>query len=61
MVGELREDLRQRLTGVLAGGDGGQLRVRMRQEQTDEFFARITRRTDYGYLFGFHHKKTPPD
>src|ERR1017187_8334152 len=33
----------------------------MRQEQTDEFFAGVTRRTDYGYLLGVHHKKTPPD
>ena len=29
MMGEFREDLRQRLPGVLAGGDGGQLRLRM--------------------------------
>src|ERR1035438_7061112 len=37
MMGELREDLRQRLAGVLARSGGGQFRVRMRQEQTDEF------------------------
>jgi hypothetical protein len=45
----------------LARGDGRQLRMRMRQEQANEFFAGVTRRTDYGYLFGLHNKKTPPD
>ncbi len=59
VMGELRKDLRQRLPGVLARGDGGQFRVRMRQEQAHEFFAGVTRRTDDGYLFGLHHKKKP--
>ena len=57
MVGELREDLRQRLPGVLARGDGGQFRVRMRQEQPDEFLARVPGRTDDGDLFAFIIKK----
>jgi hypothetical protein len=33
----------------------------MRQEQANEFFAGVTRRTDDGDLFAVYHKKTPPD
>jgi hypothetical protein len=39
MMRELREHLRQRLPGVLAGRNGAQLRVRMRQEQAHQFLA----------------------
>ena len=46
MTGELGEDLRQRLPGVLARGDGDQFRVGMVQQQPDEFFAGVTRRAD---------------
>jgi hypothetical protein len=41
MVGKFREDLRETLSGVLAGGDGGQFDMRMRKEQADEFFAGV--------------------
>ena len=54
MAGEFREHLRQRLPGVLARGDGHQFRVRMVQQQADEFFAGITRRADDGNFFRFH-------
>jgi len=61
MMGEAGEDLRQRPPGVLARGDGGEFNVRVRQEQADEFFARVSRGAHDGYWFGIHHKKTPPD
>ena len=53
MMGEFRKDLRQRLPGVLARGDGGQLGVRMRQQQPDQFLAGVTRRAHDGDFF-FH-------
>ena len=54
MAGELREDLRQRLPGVLARGDGDQFRVRMVQQQPDEFFAGVTGRADDGDFLHSH-------
>ena len=45
----------------VARGDGGEFNVRVRQEQADEFFARVSRGAHDGYWFGIHHKKTPPD
>jgi hypothetical protein len=57
MMGELREDLRQCLPSVLPRGDGGQLRVRMRQEQPDDFLAGVTRGAYDCDLFHNHNKK----
>ena len=53
MAGELWENLRERLPGVLARGDGDQFRVRMVQQQPDEFFAGVTGRADDGDFFVF--------
>jgi hypothetical protein len=57
MAREFGKDLRQRLPGVLARGDGNQFRVRMVQEQLHQNFAGVTRRTDDGDLFRFHFQK----
>ena len=54
MAGEFRENLRQRLPGVLARGHGHQFRVRMVQQQPDEFLAGVTGRADDGNFFRFH-------
>ena len=54
MAGEFWENLRQRLAGVLARGDGGQFRVRMRQQQAHQFLAGITGGADDAD-FHFHH------
>ena len=54
MAGEFRKNLRQRLPGVLARGDGDQFRVRMVQQQLHEDFAGVTGRTDDGDFFRFH-------
>ena len=51
-MGEAREDLGDSLAGVLAGGDGGQLGMRMSEEQADKFLAGITGGADDGD-FGF--------
>jgi hypothetical protein len=57
MAGEFWENLRQRLAGILARGDGNQFRVRMVQQQPDQFFAGITGRADDGDFFSFHFLK----
>jgi hypothetical protein len=57
VAGKFRENLRQRLPGVLARGDGDQFRMRMVQEQLHQNFAGVTRRTDDGHFFRFHFQK----
>jgi hypothetical protein len=57
VAGEFGEHLRERLPGVLARGDGHQFRVRMVQQQPDEFLAGVTGRADDGDFFRFHFQK----
>ena len=77
MAGEPGENLRERLPGVLARGDGHQFRMRMVEQQPDQFLAGITGRADDGDFLCFHltfllpqrqrdaeknfKQKTPPD
>jgi hypothetical protein len=51
MICELRKDLSYGLPGVLARRDGGQFRMGMREQQSDEFFARVTGSADDGDFF----------
>ena len=51
MIREFGENLRDRLPGVLARRHCGQFRVRMRQQQPYQFFARVTGRADDGDIF----------
>ncbi len=55
MMGEFRENLRERLAGVLARGDGGEFDVRMRQQQAHQFLAGITGGADDADLYFFIH------
>jgi hypothetical protein len=54
MAGEFGEDLCERLACVLSRGHGHQFRVRMAQQQPDEFLAGITGRAHNGDLLRFH-------
>ena len=60
MIRELRKHLGERLSGVLARSDCGQVRVGMVEQQPDELFAGVTRSADNGDLFHFlfHSSKT---
>jgi hypothetical protein len=51
MAGEFREDLRERLPGLLTRGDGGEFDVRMMQQQAHEFLAGVTGGADDGCFF----------
>jgi hypothetical protein len=55
--GEFGKNLRERLPGVLARGDGDEFRVRVVEEQLHEDFAGVTGRTDDGDFFRFHFLK----
>jgi hypothetical protein len=49
-----RKNLCQGLPGVLAGCDGGQLDMRMGQQQPDKFLARIAAGANYANTFFCH-------
>ena len=49
-VAEARENFGQRLSRVLARGNGGEFHVRVSQEQSHEFLAGIAGRADHGGL-----------
>jgi hypothetical protein len=62
------KDLAESLAGVLAGGNRNEVRLRMTEQEPDEFFTRITTCADNGYFDLFHtplksespKRKTPP-
>ena len=51
MAGKFRKNLRERLPGILARGDGDQFRVRMILQQLYQNFAGVTGRTNDGDFF----------
>src|SRR6266404_3630383 len=51
MMSEPGKNLSYRLARVLAGSHGAQLRLRMREQNADEFFTRVSRCADDGDFF----------